>query len=129
MFHAWITRLGLSTYDYIGYKKKLKEKKAELAAGTITNKEFNDWKQKALVFPEKRQSSIFTKRKQDKHPELALRSTPRQKEELSMSMTIHADVPKKIKFDHAPHDSVIIDMGEEPREISAIQVVNQDQDS
>ena len=126
VFHAWIARLGLSTYDYIGYKKKLKEKKAEVAAGTLTEQEFNDWKQKALIFPEKRQSSIFTKRNTEKHPDLSLRNTPRQKSELSISMTINADVPKKIKSIHAPHDSVVIDMGEEPREISAIQVVNQD---
>ena len=42
-------------------------------------------------------------------------------------MTIHADLPTRIKqVHHAQHDSVAIDMGEEPREISAIQVHNQD---
>ena len=63
IFHAWIARLGLSTYDYIGYKKKLKEKKAEVVAGTLTEAEFNEWKQKALIFPEKPKSSIVTRLK------------------------------------------------------------------
>ena len=35
-FHAWIAKRGISTYDYIGYRRKLKEKEAEVKSGQLT---------------------------------------------------------------------------------------------
>ena len=36
VFHMWINNLGISTFDYIGYKITLKEKKQELERNVIT---------------------------------------------------------------------------------------------
>ena len=61
-FHAWISKLGISTFDYIGYKKDLREKLNEVKAGRLSLKEFDDWKAHALIFPVKRKSKIVTRR-------------------------------------------------------------------
>ena len=61
-FHFWISKLGISTFDYIGYKKTLREKKEEVKAGRLTLEEFNVWKRHALIFPVKRKSKIVTRR-------------------------------------------------------------------
>ena len=98
-FHIWISSKGLSTYDYIGYKKNLKEKQAELKAGIISEKELKDWKQTALIFPEKRKSSIVMRKNINyKTVDFVLRSTPRNKEQPSAhSITVFAEVPKRIR--------------------------------
>ena len=43
-FHAWIANKGVTTYDYIGYRKDLKEKKALLKADKLSQQEFDEWK-------------------------------------------------------------------------------------
>ena len=60
-FHLWINNLGISTFDYIGYKITLKEKKAELQRKVISKEEFDDWKLNALKRPEKRKSKVVTR--------------------------------------------------------------------
>ena len=61
-FHFWISKLGISTFDYIGYKRDLREKEEELKAGKLSLMEFKDWKRLALIFPVKRKSKIVTRR-------------------------------------------------------------------
>ena len=43
-FHTWIISLNITTYDYIGYERKLETKKANLKDGEISLDEFKKWK-------------------------------------------------------------------------------------
>jgi hypothetical protein len=43
IYHMWLMRQNITTFDHIIYKRELASKKEELRTGTITQKVYDKW--------------------------------------------------------------------------------------
>ena len=64
-FHSWLTGRGLTTFEYIQYRRELAIKKKELQNGDLTVQELEKWKREALecYVPQKKSKTIVRKEK------------------------------------------------------------------
>jgi hypothetical protein len=65
-FHLWITNHGISTFDYIVFKREEKAQKEKVKDGSMTRSEFKEWRDKALANPLKPKSKTITKKEKKK---------------------------------------------------------------
>ena len=61
-FHNWLSDRGLTTFEYIGYKRELYANKKKLVAGSMSQAEFETWKASAIRSPPKKKSKTIVKR-------------------------------------------------------------------
>ena len=64
LFHNWITNRGLTTFEYIAYRRELSAKKKAYVSGEISMSEFESWKASAIRSPPKKKSKTIVKRAQ-----------------------------------------------------------------
>ena len=62
LFHVWIVSKGITTFEYIGFKREESVKKQELKDGEMTIEEYKDWRREALTNPSKPKSRTITRR-------------------------------------------------------------------
>ena len=62
LFHVWIVSKGITTFEYIGFKREESVKKQELKDGEMTIEEYKDWRREALSHPAKPKSRTITRR-------------------------------------------------------------------
>lgn len=58
LFHIWIFKRGISTFDYIIFKREEKQKMQKVKDGVMTRAEFIEWKDQALVNPSRPKSKL-----------------------------------------------------------------------
>ena len=47
-FHAWLGRRGLTTFEFIQYRRELFEKKKDVKEGKMTLEQLAEWKKEGL---------------------------------------------------------------------------------
>ena len=61
LFHVWLVSKGITTYEYIHYKRERTEKKQKVKRGEMSREEYLAWDKTALIDPERPKSKTIVK--------------------------------------------------------------------
>ena len=61
LLHVWLVSKGITTYEYIYYKRERKEKQQDVLNGFMTQEAYLEWDKTALVNPERPKSKTVVK--------------------------------------------------------------------
>lgn len=60
-FHLWIQSKGITTFDYIMFKREMKERLGLLKDGSLTREEYDKWRKEASPDKTMKKSKIILK--------------------------------------------------------------------
>ena len=61
LFHVWLVSKKITTYEYIYYKREVKEKKQMVKRGELSQEQYIEWERTALIDPERPKSKTIVR--------------------------------------------------------------------
>ena len=62
IFHVWLASKGITTFEYIAFRRQDAENKRDVKNGYMTERDYKEWRSTALVDPARPKSKTITRK-------------------------------------------------------------------